>query len=495
MENYAFCNNCKEIVPATHVERDNKVYLSKECPKCGKTEYLVSSDASLYNKKRSFMRDAVVSPGCGLLCPDCSSHKKPDIIFIDVTNRCNMNCLICLNNLAAMGYKFEPRMEYFDKIFRHYSAYETKPYVQLFGGEPTMREDLFDIIKLGKSYGLSIRVITNGLKLADKKYCDDLMDLGVMVHIAFDGLNKAMYEKLRGRADALDLKLKALDNITARKRGKVILMTVVDKEQNRADMTKFFEFSQKNLHVMRGIYFMPLIHTWDKKALDYDPERTTLEDVEHMVNEAIEGGNVEFVPLGSLSLKNLYRALGIRNMPFVGVHPNCESITYLVSDGKKFVSVSNFLKTTLYRFIGDLRGLEAEVSKKYSGGRRPGPFGKAGICLKVLGIAAKHVNFGALVGAKGAAACGKWIGISGKIIAGRKAKDVLREDTLIKGALQILVLPLEDLKTAEAERLVMCSSCFAYVDPDTDKIRTLPTCTWDNYKKPIMKKVAEKYNV
>jgi hypothetical protein len=246
---------------------------------------------------------------------------------------------------------------------------------------------------------------------------------------------------------------------------------------------------------VRGIYFMPLIHTWDKKVLDYNPERTTLEDVEYMVNATIEGGNVEFVPLGSLSLKNLYRALGIRNMPFVGVHPNCESITYLVSDGAKFVSASKFLKTTLYRFIGDLRGLEIKISKKYAAGKKPGFIGKACICMGVLGIAAKHVNFGALVGAKGIDAYGKWLGIFGKIIIGRKAKDVLRDDTLIKGALQILILPLEDLKTAEAERLVMCSSCFAYVDPDTDEIKTLPTCTWDNYKKPIMKKVAEKFNV
>ena len=494
MKNHAFCNSCKEIVPATHVERDNKVYISKECPKCGTNEYLVSSDASLYNKKRGFMQDVVVSSGCGLLCPSCAAHKKPDIIFIDVTNRCNMNCPICLNNLAVMGFKYEPRMEYFDKIFRHYSTYDPKPYVQLFGGEPTMRDDLFDIIKLGKSYGLSIRVITNGLKLADKKYCDDFMELGAMVHIAFDGLNKAMYEKLRGRADALGLKLKALKNLADRKRGKVILMTVVDKEQNRDDMAEFFKFSQQNLHVVRGIYFMPLIHTWDKKALDYDPERTTIEDVEHMVNGTISGGNVEFVPLGSLSLKNLYRATGIKNMPFLGVHPNCESITYLVSDGSKFISVSNFLKTSLYRAVGDLRALEIKISKK-SSAKMPGFLGKAGICLSALGIAAKHVNFGALVGAKGAGAYLKWLKIFGKILIGGKIKDVLREDTVIRGVLQILILPLEDLKTAEAERLVMCSSCFVYIDPDSGEIKTLPVCTWDNYKKPIMRRVAEKYNV
>jgi hypothetical protein len=115
--------------------------------------------------------------------------------------------------------------------------------------------------------------------------------------------------------------------------------------------------------------------------------------------------------------------------------------------------------------------------------------------LRVLGIAAKHVNFGALVGAKGAGAYLKWLKIFGKVLIGRKVKDVLREDTMIRGVLQILILPLEDTKTAEAERLVMCSSCFVYIDPDSGEIKTLPTCTWDNYKKPIMRKVAEKYNV
>ena len=58
-----------------------------------------------------------------------------------------------------------------------------------------------------------------------------------------------------------------------------------------------------------------------------------------------------------------------------------------------------------------------------------------------------------------------------------------------------MILPFEDSKTTESERLSMCSSCFVYVDPDTDQIRTLPTCTWEKYKKPIMKRVAEKFNV
>ncbi|MDD5073361.1 MAG: radical SAM protein [Candidatus Omnitrophica bacterium] len=492
MKNYAFCNTCKDVVPVEHVEKDGKVYLRKSCPKCGTEEYLISSDAGLYNKKRDFM--SIECGACALNCPSCNKHKEPDIVFIDTTNRCNMNCHICLNNVLSMGFKFEPRMEYFDRIFKHYAHRDPKPYIQLFGGEPTMRNDLFDIIKLGKSYGYSMRVVTNGLKLADEEYCNKLADLGAMINIAFDGLNREMYTKLRGHPEALDLKLKALGNLAKRKKAKVVLMSVVDKELNKNDMGEFLSYSLKNQHVIRGIYFMPLIHMWDAKQLDYDPERTTHEDVEHMVEDAVAGGNVEFVPLGSLFLTNLYKIYGIKNMPFLGVHPNCESITYLISDGEKYVSFSKYLKTSLFALINDLRALEKFAAGKYKGGKA-GFSGKLALDMKLFNIFRKHLNFGAIVGKKGPAAYIKWAGMIGKLLTGKKAKEVLKNDTKLKGVLQIMILPFEDSKTTESERLSMCSSCFVYVDPDTDKIRTLPTCTWEKYKKPIMKKVAEKFNV
>ncbi len=492
MENYAFCNNCKEISPVKHVERDGKIYLQKNCPKCGINEYLISSDASLYNKKRDFTK--IESVSCAMNCPSCGKHKEPDIIFIDTTNRCNMNCHICLNNVLSMGFKFEPRMEYFDKIFKHYAHRDPKPYVQLFGGEPTLREDLFDIIKLGKSYGYSVRVVTNGLKLADEKYCEQLSGLGAMINIGFDGLNPLMYSKLRGHPEALDLKLKALKNLAKLKRGKVVIMSVIDKGLNSKDTAEFLRFSLENSHVIRGIYFMPLIHMWDKKVLDYEPERTTHEDVEHIVNDAVAGGNVEFVPIGSLFLSNFYKVYGIKNLPFLGVHPNCESITYLISDGEKYVSFSNYLKRSLFEFVDDLRELEKYIAGQYKGKKR-GFSGRAVLNLKLLGILKKNLNFGAIVGKKGPAAYIKWAGMIGKLLTGKKAKDILKNDTKLKGVLQIMILPFEDSKTTESERLSMCSSCFVYVDPDTDQIRTLPTCTWEKYKKPIMKRVAEKFNV
>ena len=494
MENYAFCNDCKAVVPAKHIERDGKVFVQKNCPKCGITEYLISSDAHLYNKKRDFAGEINYIKGCKLNCSSCSLHQKPDIVFIDTTNRCDMNCHICLNNVSAMGFKYEPNIDFFDRIFKHYSAYDPKPYIQLFGGEPTLREDILDIIKLGKSYGLSMRVVTNGIKLADEKFCDDLTKLGVMINFSFDGLNRKMYAKLRGDTDALDLKIEALKNLAKHRRGKVILMTVVDKGYNKDDIADIFRFSFENSHIIRGIYFMPLIHMWEKERLDYNPERTTLEDVEHMVNYSVSGGNVEFVPLGSFDFRNIYKIFGFKNMPFEGSHPNCESMSYLVSDGEKFVSVSTYLKTSLYNFIGDLRKLEKYAASKYKD-NKIGLFTRLDVYGRAFLIAKRHLNFSAVVGAKGPSAFIRWGKIIGKIIIGRRPKDVLRKDTKLRGMLQLIIFSFEDLKTTESERLSMCSSCFAYVDPDTDSVKTLPTCTWERYKKPIMKKIAEKYNV
>ncbi|MEA3347169.1 MAG: radical SAM protein [Candidatus Auribacterota bacterium] len=467
--------------------RDSKVYLVKKCPKCGRNETLISSDADAYKKKFDFMGD-VVYEGCGLNCLECT-HKVPNIAFVELTNRCNMNCPICITNVPSMGFEFEPDMEYFKLIFEGLSKLDPRPSIQLFGGEPTVREDLFDIIRLAKSYGLSVRVVTNGLKLADKKYCEKLMEEGVSILISFDGFNRKMYEMFRGMPEALDLKLKALENLARRKKGKVILMTVASKEQDSGDLKKLFDYCVKNKKITRGIFIMPLAHMWSPERLDYNPERTTPEDVEHMVDNAV-GGGVEFVPLGSLNTKVFNKVLKLKDMPFVGVHPNCESITVLVSDGERLLPVSKFLKKGLFGLINDLRN----VGKGISVQEKIGFLFKLKVYTALVKILFCNFGFGAAVGRKGAGTVFKWIKIAGKVILGGKLKDVIRQETRMKGALQVMVLPFEDYDTTESNRLKMCTSSFVYPQSRNGDIKYIPVCAWERYKKIVMKQTAEIFN-
>jgi len=491
MANLGVCNKCKKAVPLKHFEKDGKEYLEKHCPQCGVITSLVSNDSAQYHRKRNFMADRDY-PGCHMNCLQCN-HKNPNIVFIETTNRCNMNCPICITNVPSMGFQFEPRMEFFDRIFSHFAKFERAPSIQLFGGEPTMREDLLDIIKLAKSYKLSVRLVTNGLKLADKAYAEQLIESGAAILIAFDGLKKEMYAKLRNHPESLELKLKALENLSGHKRKKVVLMTVIDKNYNGADMPSFLGYCFKNPHI-RGMFLMPLTQVWSEQRLDYKPQRTTQEDVENIVKDAVDG-KVEFVPLGSWEFQNLAKVIQLTLLPFTGVHPNCESFTYLIPQREKYVSITHYLKHGFFSLIADLRVLDKKIApytqKPISNSRR------LWVYMKIGRVFLKHINFNAVIGAKGFSAASRWMKFFGKLIMGENFLDVLNQESTIKdieGALQILLLPFEDDDILETARLEKCSSCFAYIDMKTDTVKSVPFCIWERFKKPIMKEMARKYN-
>jgi len=485
--NYAFCNRCRAAVVAEHVFRDDKVFLRKKCRQCGETETLVSNNAAAYRAKREFMSE-FKDEGCRLNCLECV-HKVPNIAFVEMTNRCNMNCPICITNVPSMGYQFEPNMEYFRLIFEHLSKLPGPPSVQLFGGEPTMRDDLFDVIKLARSYKLSVRVTTNGLKLADPDYCRRLMQEDMTVLFSFDGFDPKLYELFRAMPDALNIKLKALENLEQAQRGKIIIMTVVSKEQDLDGLRKLFTYCMEHQRLVRGVFLMPLAHMWSSERLDYNPDRTTQEDVEEMVDRMV-GGGAEFVPMGSLDLHPFYKLIKWRNAPFIGVHPNCESITALISDGEKLYPISAFLKHGLFGLVGDLRKATKKINAS-GGSERMVKFKTAVALIRAI---FRHYNFGAAVGKKGFGAFIAWMRILGKVLVGKRIKDVLRAETKLKRIVQVIVLPFEDYDTSEAVRLKPCSSCFVFPRGTDGEIGHIPGCAWERHKQVVMKEVAEQFN-
>jgi len=112
------CEYCAQRVPARFEVRDGQVYLLKHCPKCGETEALVSSDAATWQGKRDMMGFTAPTP-CSMQCNGCHVDHHPSVVFVEVTNRCNMNCPICIANVPGMGFDFHPPLDYFERIFAH----------------------------------------------------------------------------------------------------------------------------------------------------------------------------------------------------------------------------------------------------------------------------------------------------------------------------------------------------------------------------------------
>ncbi len=503
--NKALCNKCETLVNAQVVERDGKVFLVKDCPKCGPTETLIAAVASRYMMKRE-LDQAYNYEGCSFDCLNCRHRKQPSFIFLDVTNRCNLNCPICINNTPSMGFLFEPPIEYFEKIFKHLSTFEQRPAVQLFGGEPTVRDDLLDIIALGREYGLSMRLVTNGLKLADPEYARQIVKSRATVLIAFDGNIPETYSTLRGKANILELKQKAIANLCETGWKKVALMTCVAKGYNDQEIPALLKFCHDRRQTIRGVYFMPLAHTWDSAKFALDPERITAEDIETLVSNCFPDSKAEFVPAGIFGqFPTIIDILGVTPPPFIGAHPNCESFYMLVSDGEKYAPVADFMKSP----IGDVVKAMFEVEKRVAARRQRLQSGLFGRTLAKIGLrnfyermatrlalvraGRGHVRMTRMVKGKGIGKVRHALAMAFALALGKAGSKTFERHSTTQTPLQIIILPFEDRFVLESERLERCPNAFAYVDPADGEVKTIPVCTWPRHKKKVLRQIADAY--
>jgi hypothetical protein len=494
--NYAVCKSCRRRLPATHAIRDGKVYLHKECPECGTSESLVSSDAAAWQRKRDVWQyDAQAPLACSLRCEGCRRAHRPKMVFLDVTNRCNMNCPICIANIPGMGFEFHPPMAYFEKVVAGLAAMDPKPTVQLFGGEPTLREDLFEIIGLCHRHGLRVRIVTNGLRLADPAFCKKLCDTKIPVLIAFDGRDPEIYLRLRKTPKVYQQKLRAFENLRRFSQRKNIIMCCVARHINDRHMADLIRFCHENREIISAMHLIPLTETWEEGEFEADVT-TTIEDVEQIVAEAIPDEKVEFVSAGIGYHMTLAASFfGSPRLTFGGAHPNCESMTVLFSDGERFRPLSHYLKRPLDDVARDVLRLGKKLTPKLARLNPAKPLqrwrGRFIVARALLRPALRTLNLRRILKGNRALAL---LRILGGVALGRRLRDQLRKHTAIQGALHMLVLPFEEYHSIEGARLENCPSGFAFEDPDTGEIKTIPVCAWSLYRNEIQRRIAERYS-
>jgi len=492
---YGLCENCKERAPASHFVRDGKVYIRKVCPKCGPSERLVSTDAAAWQAKRDLWHyDPEAVGPCAINCLECAHAHHPRMVFLDVTNRCNMNCPICINNTPSMGFLFEPPLEYFDKVLAGLAAMDPKPTIQLFGGEPTVRKDLFEIIDLCRKHGLRVRIVTNGIKLADEEYCQKLCATKVPVLIAFDGRDPAIYDRLRKNPGAAAKKLQALENLRKHSTRKNTLMTCVARNINDRHMGDLIRFAHDGRDYITALHLIPLTETWKEGEFETDVH-TTIEDVEHIIGEALPDERVEFVPAGlGFKLDTFTRFFTPTRLTFGGVHPNCESMTLLLSDGERYHALSHYLKRPLHEVAEQIVTLAEQLgpglgrldTRRFWQRLR----GQLRVVRALWRPARQALDFRRIFKGRPFFTV---LRILGGLALGRKGKDVLRRHTRIQDALRMIVLPFEEYHSIDGARLQNCTAGFAFEDPDTGDVRTIPVCSFSLYKTDIQRKLAAKY--
>lgn len=115
-------------------------------------------------------------------------------ILWKITGRCNANCKHCWAKLG-FDHSHEALMKLADEICENNVLM-----VSISGGEPFLREDIFDILEKLKSNNILIDIMTNGSLIDEKVVCrlKNILNIDTdVVQISLDGPNSEIHDSQR----------------------------------------------------------------------------------------------------------------------------------------------------------------------------------------------------------------------------------------------------------------------------------------------------------
>lgn len=281
------CPRCLKRIPASRVRKGADVYLTKTCPDHGSFTSIVWRGAPDYASwleekapNHPVSSQTGIERGCPLDCGLCPEHcQQTCCALLEVTARCDLGCPVCF---ASSGEDVgpDPSLDTISGWYRLLRESTGTCNIQLSGGEPTMRDDLAEIITIGRDVGFSFfQLNTNGIRLGSEPgYALRLKEAGLKtVFLQFDGLDDRVYRILRGRA-LLEEKEAAITECAEAGLGVVLVPTLVPGV-NVDEIGRIVDYAVRNLPAVRGVHFQPMSYFGRYPEAPRDEIRYTLPEL------------------------------------------------------------------------------------------------------------------------------------------------------------------------------------------------------------------------
>ena len=138
---------------------------------------------------------------------------KLSYLFLEITRKCNLNCLHCGSDCKADINFPELTTESWFKIIDYFEkTYSKSLALILTGGEPLIHPDIYKITKYIKNKGMRWGMVTNGISLSKSKL-DRLIEAGIYsITLSLDGLEEN-HNWLRNSPNAFKKTFSALQEI------------------------------------------------------------------------------------------------------------------------------------------------------------------------------------------------------------------------------------------------------------------------------------------
>lgn len=167
----------------------------------------------------------------------------PRLITLYITNKCNLNCPMCLNvnYRNKTGLSKEIDINLIKKILPELKTY--KPFICISGGEPLLNHHLFKIISLLSTNHILTSLTTNGLVL--ENFTQQIIDSKLeFVSISLDHYKEKEHNLGRGSKVSYQKLINGLNKlVTLRSNTPTnIKVNTVIRRDNYRDLSKMYDF-------------------------------------------------------------------------------------------------------------------------------------------------------------------------------------------------------------------------------------------------------------
>ncbi len=345
------------IVDAVVYEKDNKVWIAKRCPTHGLTREVYWEDAEMYHFAERFADSGIKlhNPNveapkarCPMKCGLCEEHEShTGLANIVVTNRCNIACWYCFFYAREGGSIYEPSLEHIKrmlKVLRNERPVGAEA-VQLTGGEPTLRDDLLEIIAACREAGFQhILLNTNGIELSrNLELMRKIREVGskgghIILYMSFDGVtpktNPKNYYEVPG----------VIRNAREVKMNMVLVPTVI-RGVNDHELGDILRFAFAHIDVVRGVNFQPVSLVGRMPRKEREKQRITIPGVIKAIEEQTDGAiaREDFFPVPSTArLTEFMEAIFAKPKYRLSTHFACGMATYAFKQDNKLVPITRF---------------------------------------------------------------------------------------------------------------------------------------------------------
>jgi len=167
---------------------------------------------------------------------------KPRLIAFEVTRRCRFNCRHCRADADRAGKRDELSTEQCKRIISAVADYE-KCVIILTGGEPTERDDVYDLIRHGRSLGLRMVLATCGYAIDDESI-KALQEAGILaLSFSLDGATAETHDAFRRTPGAFDIAVKAAE--IARRAGMRFQINTTITRRNLTEVPAIAELARR----------------------------------------------------------------------------------------------------------------------------------------------------------------------------------------------------------------------------------------------------------